>query len=322
MKQIKNIIFCLPFLMSIGFLTGCDSVLGDDDNMVKGGETMEMGFTRSSESASPSAGFLIFWKQNLNDFFTASVEDLKAYKAEKYNTGEAYPEDNTTVHATGFSPLHMQLSEDYQTLTLPLDAKPGETDVCVATEKINGSYTAPFSQTMTFEHTLTKVTFYAQRDRTMEGFRNVGNIQITIPAESRYLPIQWKWDETAGKYKVGSSTANTDLILSHPGILFEMETEEVGTAYLMLPANNYGLLKNINITADITRIGEIEAENQINETPEKIQLHDENGNEIVNAKAGEAYTIEIVFQQNSFTLIARQQDDWEKGGLIYVPVKP
>lgn len=323
MKQIKHTILGI-LLLTPAILTSCISILGDED-IQEGQDTMEVEFARSSENASPNSGLLIFWQKVLGDFFTAEIEDLETYKSTKFNTGEAYPKDNSMVYATGFSPMDMQYSSNYETLEIPIGSKAGTVDVCTASKKINGNYAVPFNETMSFKHTLTKVTFLAKRHETMKGSKNVDNIKITIPSASKYLPTNWKWDVNEGIYKVNNAVwSNTDLVFEHPNIIFETNTDKVGTAYIMLPIDNNGTLKNINIKADITPVESTVVENHIDITLPEIQLYEDiNGTiEVSNAKAGEAYEILIVFQQNSFTLIARQQDDWEKGGLIYVPVKP
>lgn len=321
MKQLKHTILGI-FFMVPAILTSCITIL-DDDNAVNGHETMEVEFTRSTTSALPGSGLLIFWKQNLGDLFTSEVNNLEDYKATKFNTGETYPNDNTMVYATGFSPMTMQHQDNFQTLSLPQGERAGTVDVC-ASSRISGKLTSPFSEMMSFEHTLTKVTFYAQRHITMVGSRNVENIRITIPAATTYLATNWKWNATDNKYKIDNTKwSDTDLTFEYAGLLFETEITKIGTAYLMLPTSNNGKLKNINFKADITPINSTTVENKIDKTLPEIQLYEkDNTQEVALAKPGEAYEVLLVFQQNSFTLIARQQNDWDKGGLIYVPVKP
>lgn len=317
MKQTKQLFFYLSLLMAC-LLTGCDSVLGDDDITGNGDGSMQLAFTRSGESTSATSGFLIFWKQSFGDFFTAEVGDLNAYESTKFNTGEPYPKDNTLVNATGFSPAAMQHSSDFATLTLPDGTAPGTLDVCSASKIIQGSYRNPFSQTMTFGHTLTKVTFMAQRDVTMVDSKDVKNIQVTVPAS--YLPTRWIWNNA--KYVADhSANAAAPLSFSLNETLVSTNLTKVGVAYLMLPAQNGGMLNDINIQADIIPIESTIVEKRIDQTVPAQLYEANNTTPVVNAEPGDAYEIIIKFQQNSFTLQARQSD-WENGGLIYVPVKP
>lgn len=317
----KYSIFSILFLATV-FLTGCDSILDDSDMVtINPQATMQVDVIGVSE-INATSGMLIFWKKEMNDFFTDQINNLNDYENIKYNTGVSYPTDNSKVYATGFSPANMQCSKDekYQTLTLPAGSKPGTIDVCTATKIINGQYSAPFNEKMSFEHTLTKITFYAQRHETMVGSRNVSNIKITIP--STYMPTQWDWK--TNKYEVNQTKSATNaLIFEHPNLIFETNTDKIGVSYLMLPTGNAGVLENINIQADVTPISSTTVETHIDTTLPIVQLYDIDGQtEVTHAEPGEAYEIIVSFQQNSFTLIARQQDDWEKGGLIYVPVKP
>lgn len=322
MKQKIHIPFSLAFL-AITTLTACNSVLGDNDIVKKQGENIELAFTRSGESSSATSGSLIFWKERMGDAFTftAEVNDLTAYETIKFNTGVPYPKDGAEVSATGFSPASMQLSDDYQKLSLPPGTVPGTLDVCTASEVIQGNYYRTFNRTMEFGHTLTRITFFAERDHTMEGSRNVSNIKVTIP--TNLLAFRWTWDGTRYSAEQGATpvTPLTPLVFTHPDIIVSTNTDEMGTAYLMLPTGNTGVLKGIRIEADITPIKETEVEKTI-DTTMAIQLYTgDNATPVSTALPGEAYEIAIKFQQNSFTLIARQ-NDWENGGLIYVPVKP
>lgn len=317
MKQAKHILFGLLLLAATAFTVSCNSILGDDNIAAPQDGTMKLAFARSGESSSPTSGFLIFWKETMGDFVTAEIDDLNAYQITKYNTGELYPKEGTEVSATGFSPANMQLTDDYQTLSLPTGTTAGTLDVCTAGIIIKGSYYRPFGETMRFEHTLTKVTFSVKRDETMVGSRDVSNITVTIPTD--YLATQWTWNDE--KYTASQANkASSALDFTHPNIIKETDTDQIGTAYLMLPTDNAGKLKQIRVQANITPIESTTVENRIDKTI-PIQLNEVNGTPVSNAQPGEAYTVIINFQQNSFTLEARQ-NDWEKGGLIYIPVKP
>ena len=156
----------------------------------------------------------------------------------------------------------------------------------------------------------------------MVGSRDVRNIKLTIPNE--YLPIEWNWDANQKKYKINENRqATTDLIFRHEDIIVGTNTDDLGIAYLMLPTTNTGKLELLHLTAEILLTNSSTVEREINDDLKPIQLYEKDNNtEVLNAQPGEAYEVYIRFQQNSFTLIARQMDNWEQGGLIYVPVKP
>lgn len=320
MKQTKHILFGLSLLAATAFTTSCESVLGDDE-LAQSDGNMELTFTRSGDSNSPTSGTLVFWKATMGDFFYREIDNLNDWSETKYNTGEPYPKNGALVQATGFSPASMQAWEvsgkSFNKLTLPDGATPGTVDVCTAEKIITGSYYKIFSETMRFEHTLTKITFKVQRDQTMVGSRDVKNIRITIP--TKHLVTEWNWNEA--KYVANDSQdAESTLSFAHPEIIHDTNTDAMGEAYLGLTTSNNGLLQDIQIEADILPIESTTVENHIDQTID-IPLNDASGNQVENALPGEAYEIIIKFQQNSFTLEARQSD-WEKGGIIYVPVKP
>lgn len=315
MKQTKHILFSLS-LLATSLLAGCDSVLGTDDIIGNNGDTMEVAFTRSGEGSSATSGFLIFWEKNFADFFTTEVSDLNAYQSTKYNTGKPYPK-NGKVQATGFSPANMKHTNDYKTLTLPDGTTPGTLDVCTASEIIEGAFNSPFSKTMTFGHTLTKVTFAVQRDGSMEHSKDVRDVIITIPAS--YLPTQWVWN--GKQYEANQNVhAKNSLKLSHE-LIEGLESHIVATTYLMLPTVNGGKLNNLRVQAEIIPNGSTTGGKILDQTMDAQLYEANNSGPVDNAAPGDAYEILIKFQQNSFTLEARQSD-WEKGGLIYVPVKP
>ncbi|MEG1401406.1 fimbrillin family protein [Bacteroides sp.] len=319
MKQIKYTILYILFPIA-GIFSSCNTILEDSYSFPDSEKTMKIAVTRSLGST-VIAGKLILWKAKPGDYTTVNVNDLNAYSIEKLNTGKPYPKDNSTVYISGFSPMDMQASSSYQTLNMPVGASPGTVDVCTS-NTVNGNASSPFNETMTFKHTLTKIIFKARRHETMTGIRNVGNITITIPMS--YLPTEWNWNNAPEEmsYQVNSSKhATSNLTLTHPDIIFENNTEEIGTCFLMLPVNNIGKLQSIRLTADIKLINSVEIDKRIDSIID-IQLMDTNNQPINKAQAGESYEILFNFQQNSFTLIASQLDGWEKGGLIYVPVKP
>lgn len=324
MKLRKLTIFGALLLTTV-FFSGCNDML-EDANVTAGHGEIEVGFARSSDdvsiSSTSTSGCLVFWKEKMGDFFTSEVDNLESYSTDKYNTGKEYPKDDKTVYATGYSPASMEHTINLQTLTLT-EENSGKTDVCVASQKIEGKRSVPFNTEMSFEHTLTMIKFTVERHSTMEGVRDVRNITATIP--NTYLPIEWNWNANVEKYKLNyKKTASENLIFTHPEIITGKNTEELGIAYLMIPPENNGILKNIHITADILPIDSTKIERTIDQTMDIELMMDGSkpAAKVSEIKPGEAYIVNILFQQNSFTLIGKQLDNWEQGGMIYIPIKP
>lgn len=317
----KYTIFSIIFMVIMA-LTSCYKV--QDDSIIKSQEEMEVGVINSTESTSSNSGLLIFRKGDQSYFFNATVKNLETGKIQKYNTGESYPKNNTTVSVTGISPADMQASSNYQEFTLPNGAEAGTIDVCVS-NKMSGSYISPFEGLITFKHSLTKVTFKAKRDYTMEQNKLVNNVKVTIPVA--YLPTTWQWNNVSEVYEIKTTElATSPLAPIHGDALANINTEYIiKECYLMLPPGNRGILNGLKLEADLRKPSEtsVEAEHKTWELTEGVQLYeDENGKVAVDeAIAGDAYEVVFNFTNDSFTLEARKQP-WTKGGLITIPIDP
>ncbi len=303
-------------------LTGCYNV--QDDNIIKSQEEMEVKVINSTESTSSNSGLLIFREGNQSYFFNAVVNNLETGTIQRYNTGESYPKNNTVVSVTGISPADMQSVPNYQEFTLPSGAEAGTIDVCVS-NKINGSYISPFNDLITFKHSLTKVTFKAKRDYTMEQNKLVNNVKVTIPVT--YLPTTWQWNSSSEVYEIKTTElAASPLAPIHSDVLAIINTEYIiKECYLMLPPENKGILKGLKLEADLRKPSEtsVEAEHKTWELTGGIQLYEDADGQIAinEAIAGEAYEVVFNFTNDSFTLEARKQP-WTKGGLITIPIDP
>lgn len=311
-------------IMTAG-LASCNSVLGDDfpttpENVILLNTTTYTGNT-SATGSTTIPGRIFLWTTD-NEFtgtpyYTSDIADLNANT--KYNTGKPYPADGSNVFAAGYSPIaDVTCSADRKTLTTD---KGGEIDVCAA-KTITGSIKATFDEKnpLEFEHTLTKVTFKALREFTMEGNWVAENIKVTIPR--KYLPAKWIWIE--GTYKVQDDNRTGDLTRKYERALTNVEEEyEIGTAYINLSSiSNKTILTDLTLDADLRR-----PQTSATEVKKKqwklggIQLMDENGNPVNDALPGEAYKVVFRFSNDSFTLEARKQP-WTSGGIITIPVDP
>lgn len=313
-------------IMATG-LASCNSVLGDDlpttpENVIQLNTTTYTGSTNATNSTEVP-GRIFLWTTDDEftgtPYYTSDIANLNA--STKYNTGKPYPADGSNVYAAGYSPvLDVTCSTDRKTLTT---AKGGEIDVCVA-KTITGSVNAVFDENtrLEFEHTLTKVTFKALREKTMEGNWVAGNIKVTIP--NKYLPATWKWDGST--YQVQNDIRSENLTYTYGYSLTNVDEEyEIGVAYLNLnnSANTLSsILTDLTLNAELRRPQASETEVQKKEWKlGGIQLNDENGNPVTVASAGEAYKVVFRFSNDSFTLEARKQP-WTNGGIITIPVDP
>lgn len=317
-------------LLLVTCLGSCITIL-DDDNVTTAENTIQLSTTRGTETGATSdngsnaaSGRVFFWTTDLgNPYHTADIDNLNAYNTSKYNTGKPYPADGSMVSATGYSPISGEItcSNSNKTLTIN-NAAAGLMDICTS-QTIQGSMNAVFDKVLVFDHTLTKITFKAMRDYTMENNRSVYNVQVTIPTQ--YLPTTWEWNGDNGKYEVTSNIlATKSLSLKYGDPLLDVDTEYIiAECYLMLPTENTGILTDITLEADLRKVGETstEAEHKTWKLPEGIQLNNADGSAIKKAEAGEAYEVIFRFSNDSFTLEARKQP-WATGGLITIPIDP
>lgn len=320
-------IVSIQLLLSTCF-TACETVL-DDDSIVDSESTIQFSMTRGGTELNVTdnvvSGRVFFWTTDFNNpYHTADIENLNAYNTTKFNTGKVYPADGSIVSAAGYSPISNEIDISNQNRTLKItNTSAGLTDVCTSQTTIQGSLNTPFSQTLEFNHTLTKISFKAMRDYTMQNNRLVNNVQVTIPVN--YLPTTWLWNNANNKYEVQSTPVATNpLAPKYSDVLIDTDTEYIITeCYLMLPSDNKGIITGLKLEADLRKVGETstEAEHKTWELIEGIQLNDENGRPVTKAEAGEAYSVVFKFSNDSFTLEARKQP-WTAGGLITIPIAP
>lgn len=339
MSRCMDSAICGVLLIAATCLTGCNSVTDDGD-----GVEITLNTTRNDNStfskvvskadADNVPGRVLFWKASqvfgTVDFlyFYSDIDNLAGYSTTKYNTGQTYPSDGTLVYAAGYSPVKtITASTDYKTLTVA-DVNAGTVDVLTSSVPIQGSKNNEFSGDLTFDHTLTKITFKAQFDYTMYQIRQIENIRVDVP--NNYLPVQWGWNTTNNKYEVQStvlkstSVNNGILQLQHPAALASQDlAEEIGTCYLNLPSGNVGKLKGIALTIDLYKYGSTTslAKDQKYENI-TIQLAGVDGEYLTtDAVAGQSYEVIFKFSNDNWTLAAYQQP-WADGGLLIVPVDP
>lgn len=324
---------CGAFCVAVS-LSSCNSVLDDNENDV----IMQLNISNASDASTSSKalasradetipGKLLFWQSDkaVGSYYTTDIDNLNGYNSNsagtnKFNTGYPYPSDGSSVQVAGYSPVSgVTATADYKTLTV--DSNIGLVDVLTSKAPLTGSKDNEFSGDLTFDHTLTKVTFKAKFDYTMYKIRQVQNIRVAIPAA--YLPTVWNWSDTNLKYEVAASSVSNDLTLQYPTALADQDVEYViGTCYLNLPANNMGKLTPISLTCDLYKFDDatVFLPNKTYSNME-IQLKDTDGTNVSTAVAGEAYEVVFTFSNDTWTLTAVKKP-WQNGGLITIPVDP
>lgn len=327
MKLIEQhkIINILSLLIAVS-VSSCNNSILDDEILSASGNNIELSFTRANSNATvlDDESFFnvaFFMGEAYTPFFnTKDLQGINQYTENAYDTGVPYP-SNTTVYAVGYAPSDsITSSNGKKTLTLKYAA--GTTDVR-ASQTITGSSSNHFSKEspMEFQHLLTKVTFFAKRDYTMQLSKLVHDVKVTLG--SPYLINKWEYNQTT--YVAAAEQSNTQNLELHiPNqYLTDIDTEYlIGTCYLHMPTNNQGKL-NFSLQANLSQVGT--TEDVLSDYGLlNIQLMEgESGKqqEVSEVKAGEAYEVVINFTQNSFTL-SGVKAPWKAGGLITIPINP
>lgn len=344
---------CGAFMLAAG-LTSCHSVL-DNENADNALMEFNTGLVESSTTTTSSSkvissradnvtatpGYVFLWPETSDTYkfenpqYKYDFDNLNAYQTTKYSTGQPYPDGGVIMNATGYSPIDgITRSLDNKTLTIGDATNGGLIDVC-ASNTIAGSSQAPFNETMTFDHTLTRIQFYVQSDKTMEGTWNITKVDLTLPA--KYLANKWIWDSTNAIYAVdGTSTSASNNIID-----WTKGIEAIGTSYLvketylMLNSTNAKDGKLTGLQLSVERHSA--ANNPQYPTPVVqtltwnldselatggIQLFEKDGvTKVTDPKPGESYIVLFTFSNNTFKLTATK-NPWQQGGLITIPVNP
>ncbi len=298
-------------------------------------------------NGTPVAGDVDYYKYEGNNDYPVTKDN---------GTQIMYPADDSPIHAVGYYPaLSLTQSEDKKTLTLKTENIPGLVDVC-STEIESGTESKPFTSNkeneLQFRHTQVKLKF--RYKRTLNLNARIAEIWVTIPTKH----IANKWTLTSHQGYVAESTTestNTNIVFSstedwydeigdnfytmtyttfsaeHPR---EYKTTTHEDCYV-LPNTGLFMDENRQLNIAIDKQAYIEFElnaviissdknvpNKRVSTTVKIPLKDSNNKNWFGAvEAGDAFTIDIIFEQNRFVLMAYKMP-WEIGGYLTIPLNP
>ncbi len=275
------------------------------------------------------------------------------YNATNAGATVTYPSDNSPIHAVGYYPSDsLELSSDYKTLTLNTsntDALPGLVDVC-STDIETGTDTNPFVSSkdneLQFNHTQVKLNFKYKRTRKVKD--HIAEIWVTIPKEE--VADTWTMTDADGYVASNSGTVTNDLVFAstedwtwntqtNGEKFFPLKYTKVKYNTLGNPTSYkfskftdcYVLPGSMFISADGTQAKisfRLKAvliyddvikryDNQVT-----IPLTNNSGTEWMNkVKAGDAFTIEIIFDQNRVILVAKK-NAWKTGSSFTIPLNP
>jgi uncharacterized cupredoxin-like copper-binding protein len=335
MKTTTYIYSAVCGLLLSATFASCSSVTGDDSEnkvmMEINTSRNDAATTKADDVNNPDAnGKVLFYQASkaIGTYFTSDVVGLNTYnysKGVKFNTGHPYPTDGSMVYAVGYAPLSTSLitpasASDFTTLTL-VDGEAGNVDVLTSRAPISGTKDNIFNEDLIFDHTLTKVSFYAVSDKTMQTQRNVKDIRIDIP--TAYLPTTWKWNATTMKYEVQATPTSTRT-LEYGDYLVNDGTEKqqlLGVCYLNLSSTSNGIMTPINLKCNLQKYGTSTWENDKEFNNMEIQLKDSNDNNVTTVNPGEAYKVIFKFTNDAWALVGVRVD-WETGGSYDINITP
>lgn len=257
-----NIINGLLLIAAVS-VSSCNSIL-EDDSLPVSNKNIEISFTRSSESMiglDDNGTFKVAFFTGADYNYYNSTDNLSGidnYKEDAYDTAIPYP-NGTTVYAIGYAPSdRLTVSDDYKQLALSSTISAGTVDV-LASQTEEGNKNSPFSNKspLEFKHLLTKVTFYAKRDKKMQSSKLVHDVKVTLGKS--YLINKWEYNKETYVAAGAQETIENDLTLHVPDqYLTDIDQEyTIGTCYLNMPANNNGQL-SFNLEATMTPVGSTE----------------------------------------------------------------
>lgn len=260
-----------------------------------------------------------------------------------FNTETLYPDGGLRVMATGYAPdsgltpgeipgggeNYLELSLDEEGICV--------TDMLTTVNTIVGSATLPFDRAdgeqMKFRHALSRISFKARQDESMETTR-IFYRRVRISPSDGNIARKLVWNRDAGMYEAHNDITGPD---DFPYTLDEGEnarqltpnsTNNVGQLYLM-PGSS------VFIKVTITRSEDVdfeESEDVTFETELKFNIErnagdpddlDRDGSLKSTSQiyAGEAYTFTLLFKEDGIELTGKECA-WENGGSIIIPVYP
>lgn len=257
-----------------------------------------------------------------------------------FNTDHYYPQLNSRVYALGFSPADMKIVEEGNLGAYYLPKRDGEDITVFASDNIVGSSVYVFHEALEFRPATTRFVFRAICSKNMYDNVYVRNITIKMPPDAVPNVLRWNVKEVcyrADYYPALDRDDNPDgKVVSNPIVytgsqLSTTDYTELGTRYLALPEEAKALT-GITVIAQLSHDMDFPDSGEAvtwwrqwpadHESELSIPLKDLSGNDVKEVKPGQTYLVTITFgNADEFTLTAQEQD-WELGETIPVPVLP
>lgn len=295
-----------------------------------------------------------------NFFVKVPEGEINDFSVTQFNTQEYYPLNNKTVYACGLAPapgdgyLEPVTTGSYAKFNIGVpdtgvdDDAYGVTDVMIA-DVLSATESVPFAQAnpLKFKHAMTKLSFRARLADDMTKF--VKYVKVRFPGS--LAPVTVEWNATDQKYEVkGGETAylfgnyftteSARLARSNNTLYYQLSADrnqQMGYTHIVPP----GTSMTVHIVykmADYIDSFDLKERMDAGETltPEEIRkartvvdvdreitipFYESDGTTALELKAGDAYTINLVFNVYTIEMVG-QKRDWEDGGYFYIPIQP
>ena len=260
-----------------------------------------------------------------------------------FNTGSLYPDGGLRVMATGYAPASRLAPEvisggEKNYLELDLDESGiCVTDVLTSVNTVVGSAALPFDrpdgEPMKFMHALSKISFLARQDESMED-TEIYYRRVRIRPSEANIARKFIWNRTEGRYDAEAEISGAD---DFPYTLDEGENARQLTPQM---TNNIGSFyiapgSSLHVQVTVTRSNDVsfsQSEEVTFETgipfniprdpqdPDDVDMHG-NPKSSDRIYPGEAYTFTLRFKQEGIEITGKKCA-WENGGSIIIPVYP
>lgn len=274
-------------------------------------------------------------------YYETWLPSMEEYSGDVLYTHRAYPSNYDNVHVCGFAPAaEMDDAAAASSVTL-LDLRDAYGTVAVrygggydnavwkdvlTAGPVVGSSLRPLGEDdlLEFGHSVICVSFRALRSRSMKDLE-VMNVRVTFPWES--TPYELSFDRRlGGYYAVGREGNELSFPLEYDPVthMIPLETDggqaqnyaEAGPFYICrddygvtMPRLHFAL--DANYTKDKTFHDEGEARHYDDIA---VEVYDSTtGRRVADIRPGHRYVVTILFDQDSFEIMA-VEDGWEDGG--------
>ena len=295
-----------------------------------------------------------------NFFVKVPDGEINDFSVTQFNTHEYYPLNNKTVYACGLAPapgegyLEPVTTGSYAKFNIGVpdigvdDDAHGVTDVMIA-DALSATDASPFTQAqpLNFKHALTKLSFRARLADDMTKF--VKYVKVRFPGSLTPLTVEWNTNNQKYEVKGGETpylfgnyftTETAGLARSNNTLFYQLSADrnqQMGYTHIVPPGysmtvhivykmadyiDSFDLKERMDAGETLTA-EEIRKARTVVDVDREITIpfYESDGTTALELKAGDAYTVNLIFNVYTIEMVG-QKRDWEDGGYFYIPIQP